>query len=550
MRLPFALCLFALPLPGFADTIEAQSKVVRVTMYPWGATVVRQVDFTAGAGVHDLIVPDLPLDASPSSLRVTAPDGVVIGAVNLATDRLPVTADIKSPEVQAAEDEIERLEGVLRTRDAEIAAVRLRVDAANEQWTFLRGLGQGKAAEGVAAWTVEDLRALSVMVGEQTLAARQAAHTAEQEAKSLELARKDDVEALDKARQALAALVSEGEEASVLTMAVQTPTEGATSLEVTTYTDNASWQPVYDLRLSRGDTPTLAVERSVTVSQASGEDWTDVDLILSTARPADQSAPSDLFPWLRRIEDPALEKLRRESFDQVAPAPAMSVVRGGMIAEAEPVMETAQIEMMGATVTYRYGSAVDIRDGVEALRLRLDTVEMAPELRAVAVPSRDQTAFLTAEVTNSTNEIILPGEAVLYVDGALVGGWNLPLIATGDSVDMGFGPIDGIRLTRTVPERSQGDRGVISRSNRIDEVALIKVENLTGEDWPLRVIDQVPYSEQEDLTITYTATPPVSEANLDGRRGVLAWDFDLDAGNSREIRLQHSIDWPDGQILR
>ena len=81
-------------------------------------------------------------------------------------------------------------------------------------------------------------------------------------------------------------------------------------------------------------------------------------------------------------------------------------------------------------------------------------------------------------------------------------------------------------------------------------MAILKVENLTGEDWPLRVIDQVPYSEQEDLVIRHSSTPPASQSDLDGQRGILAWEFDLSAGETQEIRLETTLSWPAGQVLQ
>ena len=47
-----------------------------------------------------------------------------------------------------------------------------------------------------------------------------------------------------------------------------------------------------------------------------------------------------------------------------------------------------------------------------------------------------------------------------------------------------------------------------------------------------------------------TATPPATETDIDGARGVLAWRFDLTASAKREIRLEHSISWPAGYILQ
>ncbi|MDP3339472.1 DUF4139 domain-containing protein [Frigidibacter sp.] len=533
------LALLMLAAPAAAETFTAEAKVARVTLYPWGATVTRELRIDAPAGQHELIVPNLPLGTDPASLRVAAP-ALKIGAVSLAQGRLAPVEPQKTAAVLAAEAEVERLEEVVRSRDAGIATIRLRADAAGEQLAFLRGIGSGD--EGTAPDPAR-LRALAQMVGEEALAAFTAAHRAEQEALAAERAREEDIEALEAARAALDALVAGDGERAALSLAFE-GVGGEAVVEITSHTASASWEPVYDLRLTRGDAPALAVERAVLARQQTGEDWLGVELTFSTARPAERSAPGELWPELLRVGPPQpvmpMGGARMEmEADMVMAAPA-----------PEAMMERAEVDMQGATVTWRYAGAVDLRDGADALRLRLGDLTLAPELQAVAVPRLEQVAYLQAEVVNDGTEPLLPGPATLFVDGAMVGQAYLPMVAAGDEVELGFGPIDGIVLDREVPARSGGDRGVISRSERIDEVAVLRVQNLTGEAWPVRLIDRIPYSEQEDLTITSRATPPATETDPEGRRGILVWEFDLGPGAEREVRLEHSLSWPADQVLQ
>ena len=46
--------------PAFADVSRVQSHVTAVTVFPQGAQVTREVDFTAQAGTHELLIADLP----------------------------------------------------------------------------------------------------------------------------------------------------------------------------------------------------------------------------------------------------------------------------------------------------------------------------------------------------------------------------------------------------------------------------------------------------------------------------------------------------------
>lgn len=528
------LCLLSFPLQ--AEIIQASSRISQVTLYPWGASILREITVDLTPGTHDLIIADLPSETDAQTLQIKAGEGVKIGAVTLAHDRLPAISEQKSPEIIAAETEVRRLEAALRATDSNIAAIRLKSQAAQEQITFLRGLGQTDKP----SLTIDDLRALSRMVGEESLAALQSANLAEQDALTAEVMRQDDAKALQAAQDSLAALTLGDIDHAALSMAVES-TGGPAVINVTSYTEGANWMPAYDLRLTTGDAPKLALDRAVLISQSTGEDWSGVNLILSTARPAEQSNPSSLWPDLRRIAPP---------MDEMAKAEGGALV---MAEEPAPVLAAApgmDMEMMGATVTYTYPSPVDIRNGVEALRLALDTIDLTPEVVATAVPRVDETAFLMADFTNSTAEPLLPGQAMLYLDGAMVGFSDIPLLAAGAEAKIGFGPIDGLRLTRIVPARNEGDSGLINVSNDITETAVIGVENLTTRDWNLRLIDQIPYSEQEDLEISYTATPTETAKDMDGQRGLLQWDFDLKAGEKTEITLETALSWPEGQVLQ
>jgi len=156
-----------------------------------------------------------------------------------------------------------------------------------------------------------------------------------------------------------------------------------------------------------------------------------------------------------------------------------------------------------------------------------------------------------ASFTNASDEVILPtGEARFYLDGRFTGQRPIDLIPAGGEAELSFGPIDGLRLSRIVEQRSEGERGVITRSNGQQERVRIEVENLTGESWPLRLLDRVPYSEQDALEIDWTATPAPDTTDAEDKRGVLAWSFDLAAGQSRAITLDYSLEWPKDKILR
>lgn len=541
-RLAFALAL--LPTAVLAEDIPLLSDVTGVTLYPDGATVTRQVPFSAPAGAHQLLLTDLPRSTPLASVRV-AVEGAQMGSVSTRNDFVPPRTEETSAAIEAAEAEVERLEEALRTRQAAIESIRLEAQAAQAQVDFLEALGTG---DGVAALDVEKLQALSAMIGTETLSALQTAQSAKRRAEAAARDLKDLQEELKRARQALAALVPEQEDRAMLAVSVRSDAPAEGMLTVTYNIHQAGWQPVYDLRLER-ETGALDIERGAIVYQDTGENWSDVALNLSTTRPTEQTVPGEVWPWLRRIVDPE------------APAPKPMVraePEAGYAADAameeamvmpEPVQASAQFD--GLSVTYSYPEPVAVASGADNLRITLGTLEAEAELVAQAVPLTDTSAYLMAEFTNGAEELILPThEASFYLDGRFIGKRPLDLIPAGGEAELSFGPIEGLRLERTVLGRNEGDRGVISRSTELTEEVRIEIENLTGEAWPMRVLDRVPYSEQEDLEIEWNAAPHASEMDVDGKRGVLAWEFEITPGEEKEITVTHTLEWPEGMMLQ
>jgi len=546
LRLAAAACLFA--LPGFAQTLTAESKITSVTVYGNGAMVTRQVSLDLPAGISELIIPDLPVESGFSdaesflaSLQVNAPDGVAIVAISAAQD-LPASLERQpGAALQAAQAEVDRLDAAVRESAAAAAAIRLKAKAAQEQIAALRGIAQ--TTHGTQS--IDDLRALSQMVGTETLRALQTAHQAEQEAAAAELARSDDLKALERARASLAALTPDQEERYDLLLTLNSA-GGPAVLEVTDFTRMVAWRPQYDFRLTTGETPKLMVDRRVLVIQQSGEDWNGVELILSANDLTESVSAGTLYERSQGIVE---KRVPQEYADG----------EGGM---AEPVMEPLVVEeqsvsnfsfdSVGLARLYRFPVPVSIRSTLSGgTLLSLNQMEFTPEVYALTAPIwRDlNDAYVTADFTNTSEEPLVAAMTRLFLDGSLVGVDSIDYVPAGGDATVGFGPVRGLQVTRSVTNKSQGETGLLSVSTQSNELVQIDLNNLTGRDWPVRLQDRVPFSEQDDLKISYTATPPATTENLNRQRGVLEWRFDLPAGQTKQVTLETRMQWPEGKEL-
>lgn len=538
MRSTMSILAFLAASPAFAADIFAQAPVAQAVIYPDGATLTLRAEADLPQGTHRVMVP-YPGAAMLEQLpRVSASQGVTIGALGYIRD---VFADPRALYTEAQSEAAEAVDTakaeLAGARDA-LATAKADVEAAEARATFLAQVTSPESA------TPDDILRLAEIVGQGTAEARKAATQA---AAALRPLRKDveaKAQALAAAEAALARLAPPAEQNDMLTIEVTTAAAGPIALEFTEQIWDAGWGVDYDMNFDR-EAGQITMDRKIIVMQDSDRAWSGVDLTLSTARPNDAIEPSYVRPDQARLFKPM--PLRTMARDDVAGAMAEPVIEPEIVVEAAP-MVSAGLKVDGLALSYAYPEPVSIAPG-EAVELALDqlTLEATPQI--IAAPRWDDTAFLTAQLSNTTGEPILPGTASLSRDGYFVGTTEIALIPAGAEDTLPFGPIEGIRLDTIFKRNAEGDTGIISKSNTRVQTITFSVENLTEETQELRALFPLTYSEQEDLNVDVSVMPQPSEMDVDDRRGVSAWDMTLAPGSTQAVEITVEIDWPEDQNL-
>ena len=537
---------------AWADDITVNSQVTEVTVYPVVAAITRRAEFDLPIGQHRLILSNIPYSADLETLQLDLTGARQTALLFREDGAPPRRAD--DPEVLAAEAVIKEVEARIQAVRDEASQAESDAAAAQTAIGFLQQLGSN---EGLAEAGAEALRDITRMIATEAGAAGKQALEAQIRARAIEDQLEDLAEELKDAEQALAAVAVQDANRYYLVVAVDVTQAGPGALELNYFTSGyASSQPSYEWHLTTGEIPELELKRGFDVWQATGENWNGVDLTISTLQPGERGTPSHINALQRWLQDPRPEpKMRSQDFSD-------SVASSSVGNLSEPIIEPMIMEeayggvqwgadTSGPGASYHFSHPVSIASGPDLLKLEMDSLTTEAEVLAVAVPMRDETAYRVAKFTNDFDGDLLGSARVpMFVDGKLVTFSKFERLAVGQEAELGFGALHGLRLTRDVLQKSEGERGMISRSNQQQEVVEISVENLTGETWPLRLVDRVPYSEQEELEISWSAAPSVSEENVDKQRGILAWEFDLAPGADRLIRLETTLSWPEGKLLR
>jgi uncharacterized protein (TIGR02231 family) len=170
---------------------------------------------------------------------------------------------------------------------------------------------------------------------------------------------------------------------------------------------------------------------------------------------------------------------------------------------------------------------------------------MTPDLMIRATPALDITAFLEASFKQNDDAPLLPGRISLYRDGIFVGRSVMALTPKEETVRLGFGADDKIKVTRSIVRRNEGTSGIISSSKTDEREFKTTIRN--GHDTPVKITveDQIPVSVTTDIVVeTLPVTTPPTQKDAKDLRGVLAWTFDAKPGEVKEIKLGWRMRWP------
>jgi uncharacterized protein (TIGR02231 family) len=318
---------------------------------------------------------------------------------------------------------------------------------------------------------------------------------------------------------------------------------------------NASWTPFYDARLSIGTkalAPKLQLVRRAAIQQRTGEAWENVALSLSTARPSAGTAAPDLKPLIIDYE------MERALFKQAPPPPA-AVRAPGLKLEAPSDEETdrreptglafaitkeAKVEVQAFQAVYGIAGRVTVPETGEIKRVQIDAMQLDPTLMVRAVPKSEEKAYLYAKIVTAAGSPLLPGQVSLFRDAVFVGNGQLPLLGPGEEHELGFGVDDSIRVKHAVAEDKRGETGIISTSKTDTRSYRITVKNLHERPIQVSVLDQIPVSQNADITVELTGKTAPTRRDLDGKRGVLAWDMKLEPAEERAIEFGYRATWP------
>lgn len=533
-----------------ARQLVADSRITDVTVFSDRALVKRTAQVTLDQGENTVTFNGLPLQVAEETLRAEGKGGATARIAGLSV-RTVFLENSSEQRIRAIEAEIETLERALQKLDARrsaLAAQRAFIDSIRVGWgeRISKELSAGKPVTG-------ELTEANRFVGDGVFRVEESSYDTAAEKKPLA----DKIAALKK--QLGIMNNDRRKEVRAVDLAIEAPRAMTLTVELSYLVMQASWEPVYDIRLAADGKSAELVYRAM-VTQRSGEDWPGVKLALSTATPSLGSAPPELVPWSvslrqppRPYDRPQLKRSAAKLYG--APAPESSTAEMQMATDAGTASAPAallpmtgmssQLQDMQSSVLFVVPKPVAITaDGSrQSSLIALERVPVTAEY--VTVPKLSPRVFLKSEVVNMTAYPLLAGAVNVFNDNAFVGRSYLKTVAAGERFDLFFGVDDAVKVKRQA-NRVRKEAGLIS-GNQVSWRCTVELENFRKEAVTVAVFDQQPVAGNEEIKVSLAdVQPKVGESRQDG---TIIWKLLLTPGEKKTISYQIDVEYPQGREI-
>ncbi|MCE9671419.1 mucoidy inhibitor MuiA family protein [Myxococcus stipitatus] len=502
--------------------------VVKVTLLEDRALVERRGEVPLVAGAQRLVISGLSPLAVDRSLQAKVAGGTVSQA-RIRRSRKPHrpealrehrselgrrVAELEQQEHRALTD-VERL----RARQTLLGTAHADVYRA-----IAEQAGAGKAATEVWKRQLDTVRREKEKVDAE---ARKAAHALEQlqrqlaQARAAEAGTQDTPPTLDVHAE----------------LELGHPAGGTTQVSVTYLVPCAAWRPAYRATLEPGANNTLAVrlECEAVVWQRTEEDWKDVELAFSTARPTLGASPPRLeedWLWLRERterEKQVVEVAVREEVIQ-------TTGEGGTTRREQ---ELPGMDDGGEPLTLAAPHKASVPPDGESHRVPLFHFSAPATSELLVAPEQSPLVHRVARFENTGPAVLLAGPVDLVRGSGHVGRSQLRFTGRGEHLRLGFGSEDSLRVARQAQWEEETSR-LTSRKVKTHHVRLF-VSNMGAQAAPVALEERIPVSEVDSVSVQLVKDATKPAPTRVSPDGIVRFELTAPPRSQQELTLVYTL---------
>lgn len=533
-RINLGIALFFSFLITFGQTEKPiDSKITNVTVFLNKAQVTREVKTRIEAGKMDLVLSGLTSQLDPSSIQVAGKGSFLILGIRHQQNYLnEFNVPVK----------LKALKDSLIYYQRNLSLEQSQKEILNKEEQML--LSNQKIGGTNQNLTVAELRAMADFYRSRLGEIVNSRMKQDEKVKSIN----EHILRLQRQINSENELYSKNTSEIVISVSANSVT--AATLEVNYVVANAGWYPIYDLRAINTKSP-IQLNYKANVFQRTGEEWKNVNLILSTANPNQSGLKPELYPWYLDFYNPvAYKQYNNKALGRGmrSEAPSEDMAFEMEIAEAAPAQSMAELVSRVQTslnTEFIIALPYTVASSSKPTLVDIQSNEVKAKYSYSVVPKLDADAFFIAKATGWEEYSLLPGEANIFFEGTFVDKTFIDPNAIGDTLSVSLG-----RDKRIVVKREElkdlTSKKFIGSNVREEHSWEISIRNTKAEPVTITVEDQLPVTKNKDIEVTSLDN---GGAKFEPVSGKLIWKLTLQPNETKKLTYRYEVKYPkDKQI--
>lgn len=533
---------------GCLFTLHAQkqvsAKLDSVTVFLRGATLYHSANATLKSGSQEIVIDGLSPDIALNSLKVQA-NGVLISAMEFEKDYI-------TPKEETAK--LKKLSDSLDFYQKQLQEAR---DELTVHQHLLKMLTDG---------TLNNMEKKDGTVTVAEINANMELYTSK--AKTLQSSINQDNKKIEKLVETVNRLKMQinqdkqdsDVETGVVYLSISVPNSVTTVFNISYYTEDAGWQPHYDINIPGLDKP-ITMQAKAEVQQETGLDWNNVRLTLSNARPNRTNTVPVFRTWFLRFArnysaDMSDARSNRASnyVSNSNVSAALSSCEGVTATDgtSKKVVSTRMedyisIDEQDVHVNYKIAVPYNIPGNGNEQLVDLVNYNLEAEYNYYCAPKLSNETYLIATLSGLEKYNLLSGYATVTFNNTFVGETYLNPNSTQDKVTLTLATDPRVTVKRELQRDYSSTKHVGSTTTETRSY-LITVRNNQNRNAKLTLKEQYPISNDKDIEVKLVEVKPTATYNKEDI-GVLTWELDLNSGETRTFVVTYSVKYPKDRTL-
>lgn len=311
------------------------------------------------------------------------------------------------------------------------------------------------------------------------------------------------------------------------------------NLGVSYIVSNAGWIPSYDLRALSTKKP-LEIVYKGKIYQKTGQDWNNVKLFVSTYRPSYNQNRPILSPLYVAEYTAYNNEDAKVGYEKKAKAELSNSyqMRAEVASISQIPVATVSDNQMNVLYELKYNQTIVSQEKEQYVILDKKNVEA--NYKYHTVPKLNNQVFLMAFVKNWQNLNLISGEANIYFEDNYIGKTNITSNYVKDEFPISLGVDERIVVKRIKIEDKTAQKSFNSNKWETESYE-ISIRNNTKESIELEVLDQIPLSENQKITVK---TLNIDDGDFDTKTGSILWNRKINSGASEKINFSYEVKYP------